>query len=197
MICLNVTIVAGLCYSKYKYAKYKYSFLTSRFRYLLSCYPFCVQNAVKFRNMKLLLILSLFTGAIALDFQGTGQLRALQGYPTDGRGTDLGCLDSQGQWTANEAECDIFSGTRTNNYTITLTTSAGLPCGRDNIQFVCQAGLSAENTNWQVSPPRATQLRDVHTVIFWLKFLIENKLALLWGFTGNSWPRRPWLGRIR
>lgn len=116
--------------------------LTLSYSYLAHDRPF---------NMKLF-VLSLLAGATALDFQGTGQLRALQGVPEgDERGTDLGCLTVEGKWTVDEARCGLFSGARKDNLTITVTTLAGIPCGHDPGTFVCREGLTAASTMWMVS----------------------------------------------
>lgn len=105
-------------------------------------------------NMKLLFFLSLLVSARALEWQGKGQLRALQGWPMENRGSDQGCITRQGKWTVNEAQCDLFSGTRKDNFTVTVTTSDGVPCGLDepgNARFVCQKGMTADRANWMVS----------------------------------------------
>lgn len=106
-----------------------------------------------FLAMRPVFLLLLFTSAIALDFQGTGQIRTLQANTI---GTDLGCLTSQAQWTADNTQCNTFSGTRKNNYTITLNTSTGVPLGLNNIDVAAQEGLTA--TTWMVSEMRGNSL---------------------------------------
>lgn len=94
--------------------------------------------------MHSILFLSFLGAAAALDFQGTGQIRTW-----NTTGTDLGCLTKQAQWTADETQCDVFTGTRASDSDIHFTTSTGLPCGLDNVKVVCQDGL--DSTQWMVS----------------------------------------------
>lgn len=84
--------------------------------------------------------------ATALDFQGTGQIRTW-----NTTGTDLGCLTKQAEWTSDDTQCDVFTGTRTNDTDIHLKTSTGIACGIDNIKVVCQDGLDAVSSKWMVS----------------------------------------------
>jgi hypothetical protein len=93
------------------------------------------------------MLLMLGAMVMALDFEGTGQIRTLHG-PTDNVGPDIGCLTSQGEWTADNTQCDVFTGIRRDNYTITLNTSTGLPLGLDNVVVVAREGLT--ETTWMV-----------------------------------------------
>lgn len=104
--------------------------------------------------MRLLLSLSLATMAMALDFEGKGQIRTLN-VQAENTVTDLGCLTSQAQWTADNTQCDVFTGTRQNNYTITLNTSTGFPLGLDNVDVAAREGLT--ETNWMVRHVRRKQ----------------------------------------
>lgn len=98
--------------------------------------------------MNSILLFSLLgtTGAAALDFQGAGQIRT---WTTTG--TDLGCLTKQAEWTADDTQCDVFTGTRVNDTDIHLTASTGVACGMDNVKMVCQDGLDAVTSTWRVS----------------------------------------------
>lgn len=98
--------------------------------------------------MRIIALSGLATIVRFLDFEGAGQIRTLQ-QPTDNGAIDLGCLTSPGKWTVDETRCDAFSGTREDNYTISLNTSIGFPLGIDNVDVAAREGLTA--MTWMVS----------------------------------------------
>lgn len=128
--------------------------------------------------MKILISIMLGAMVTALDFEGTGQIRTLHG-PTENTGADIGCLTSQAQWTADNTQCDVFTGIRKDNYTITLNTSTGLPLGLDNVVVVARDGLT--KTTWMV--------RDIQGRTYRLSTTDTNiQAALLWGNTRRPGP---------
>lgn len=72
----------------------------------------------------------------ARDFSGLGQIRTL--YITDDH-EDLGCLTSQGRWTADESQCGTFVAVR-DAHDFKLAAVDGGKCGVDVATFKCGQG---------------------------------------------------------
>ncbi|KAK0636025.1 hypothetical protein B0T17DRAFT_570668 [Bombardia bombarda] len=90
-------------------------------------------------------------------FGGQGQIRTLWNSAPY---TDLGCLTSAGQWTANPSLCAVFTAVRPGSI-FTLTTSAG-PCEISGANFTCGAGNTPGQFGiwpWPNSPPKIESLR--------------------------------------
>jgi hypothetical protein len=93
--------------------------------------------------LRILALFALSGAATALDFSGTGQIRAVSGFTESDTGLDVGCLTDSGMWVANNDTCGTFTAVRASDLTdFTLSTLNG-DCGIINNDVICGEGVAA------------------------------------------------------